>query len=303
MFGEQMHDFWLRLKALVRRRELDRDLDDELKFQLAMREEKLREQGVAAEEAPYAARRQFGNATRLKETSRELWRFGWLEILWQDLRYAARQLKRNPGFTAVAVITLALGIGATTAIFTVVNAVLLRPLPYPHPEELVYVQEILGEYGLSPFMSNREFAAWRNQDRTLSQIAAYKDFTANLTGGGEPERIICGMATSTFFSILGVHPVVGRLFLTEEDRPGGPPAVILSEALWKHRYGGDPSVVGRGVTLDGKVYTVVGVLPASFVIPDQFKLDVCPLGANCRERNRERGHFAAFDSSAGLSPE
>jgi len=215
MFGEHMHDFWLRLKALVRRHELDRDLDDELQFHLAMREQKLREQGIAAEESLYAARRQFGNVTRLKETSREVWGFGWLEILWQDLRYAARQLKRNPGFTAVAVITLALGIGATTAIFTVVNAVLLRPLPYPHPEQLVYVQEILGEYGLSPFMSNREFAAWRNQSRTLSQIAAYMNFTANLTGGGEPERISYGMATTTFFSILGVHPVVGRLFLTE----------------------------------------------------------------------------------------
>jgi putative ABC transport system permease protein len=301
MFGEQMHDFWLRLKALVRRRQLDRDLDDELKFHLAMREQKLREEGVAAGEAPYAVRRQFGNVTRLKETSRELWGFGWLEILWQDLRYAARQLKRNPGFTAVAVITLALGIGATTAIFTVVNAVLLRPLPYPHPEQLVYVQEILGNYGLSPFVGNREFAAWRNQSRTLSPIAAYMDFTANLTGGGEPERIICGMATTTFFSILGVRPVVGRLFLPEEDRPGGPPAVILSEALWKRRYGGDPSVVGKGVTLDGKAYTVVGVLPATFVVPDQFKIEHA-LWVPIAESEAGAGPFRIFRVIGRLRP-
>jgi putative ABC transport system permease protein len=301
MFGEQMHDFWLRLKALVRRRQLDRDLDDELQFHLAMREQKLRKQGVAAEEAPYAARRQFGNVTLLKETSRELWGLGWLEILWQDLRYAARQLKRNPGFTAVAVITLALGIGATTAIFTVVNAVLLRPLPYPHPEELVYVQEILGEYGLSPFVGNREFAAWRNQSRTLSPIAAYMDFTANLTGGGEPERIICGMATTTFFSILGVHPVVGRLFLPEEDRPGGPPVVILSEAFWKRRYGGDPSVVGKGVTLDGKAYTVVGVLPATFVIPDRFKIEHA-LWVPIAESETGVGPFRIFRVIGRLKP-
>ena len=195
-----------------------------------------------------------------------------MTTLFQDLKYGLRMLAKNSGFTAVAVLTLALGIGATTAIFTVVNAVLLRPLPYPHPEQLVYVQEILGEYGLSPFMSNREFAAWRNQSRTLSQIAAYMNFTANLTGGGEPERISYGMATTTFFSILGVHPVVGRLFLTEEDRPGGPPVVILSEALWKHRYGADPSVIGKGIILDGKVYSVVGVLPDSFVIPDQWNI-------------------------------
>ena len=301
MFGEGMHDFWLRLKLVFKRRQLDRDLDDELQFHLAMREQKLREQGVAAEESPYAARRQFGNVTLLKETSRALWGFGWLEILWQDLRYGVRQLKRNPGFTAVAVITLALGIGATTAIFTVVNAVLLRPLPYPHPEQLVYVQEILGEYGLSPFVGNREFAAWRNQSRTLSPIAAYMDFTANLTGGGEPERIICGMATTTFFSILGVHPVVGRLFLTEEDRPGGPPVVILSEALWKRRYGGDPSVVGKGVTLDGKAYTVVGVLPATFVIPDRFKIEHA-LWVPIAESETGAGPFRIFRVIGRLKP-
>jgi len=199
------------------------------------------------------------------------------------------------------VFTLALCIGATTAIFTVVNAVLLRPLPYPHPEELVYVQEILGNYGLNPFVFHREFAAWRGQNRTLSPIAAYRDFTANLTGGGEPERIICGMATTTFFSILGVHPVVGRLFLPEEDRPGGPPVVILSEAFWKRRYGGDPSVVGKGVTLDGKAYTVVGVLPATFVIPDRFKIEHA-LWVPIAESETGVGPFRIFRVIGRLKP-
>jgi putative ABC transport system permease protein len=260
------------LRALFHKDEVEQEMDEELRgFLDAAVKEKMRS-GMSQDEALRAARLEMGSLDGVKEEIRSS---GWesiLETLWRDIRYGARQLRRNPGFTAVAVITLALGIGATTAIFTVVNAVLLRPLPYPHPEELVYVQEILGSYGLSPFVSNKEFAAWRNQSRTLGPIAAYMDFTANLTGGGEPELIICGMATTSFFSILGVRPVVGRLFLPEEDRPGGPPVVILSEALWKNRYGGDPSVVGRGVTVDGKVYTVVGVLPATFVIPDEFKI-------------------------------
>ena len=261
------------LRTLFHKEEVEQEMDEELRgFLDAAVKEKMRS-GMSQDEARRAARVEMGSLDAVKEEIRSA---GWestLETLWQDLRYGARQLKRNPGFTAVAVITLALGIGATTAIFTVVNAVLLRPLPYPHPEELVYVQEILEGYGLTPLVGKEEFVAWRNQSRTLSPIAAYMDFAANLTGGGEPERVICGTATTSFFFILGVRPVVGRLFLPEEDRPGGPPVVILSEALWKRRYGGDLSVLGRGVTLDGKAYTVVGVLPASFMIPDQFKLD------------------------------
>jgi putative ABC transport system permease protein len=193
--------------------------------------------------------------------------------LMQDLRYGARGLRKDPGFAVVAVLTLALGIGATTAIFTVVNAVLLRPLPYPHPEELVYVQQVLGNYGVNPFVWNREFVAWRNQSRTLSPIAAYMYTWFNLTGRGESERVNCSVATASFFTLLGVRPEVGRLFLPEEDRPGGPPVVILSHSLWKRSFNGDPRVIGKGVALDGKVYTVVGVLPADFVIPDQFKSD------------------------------
>jgi putative ABC transport system permease protein len=202
-----------------------------------------------------------------------MWKWISVETLVQDFRYGARGLRRNPGFTAITVLTLALGIGATTAIFTVVNAVLLRPLPYPHPEELVYVQQVLGGFGVNPFVWNREFVAWRNQSRTLRPIAAYMYDWFNLTGGGEPERVVSGIASASFFPLLGVRPEVGRLFLPEEDRPGGPPVAILSHALWKRRYGGDPTIVGRGITLDDKVYTVVGVLPAAFVIPDERKIN------------------------------
>ncbi len=289
------------LRTLFHKQEVEQEMDEELRgFLHAAVKEKMRS-GMSYAEALRAARVEMGSMDAVKE---EIRCSGWestLETLWQDLRYGVRQLKRNPGFTAVAVITLALGIGATTAIFTVVNAVLLRPLPYPHPEELVYVQEILGNYGLSPFVGNKEFAAWRNQSRTLSPIAAYRDFTANLTGGGEPERIICGRATTSFFSILGVRPVTGRLFLPEEDRPGGPPVVILSEALWRRRYKGDPSVVGRGVTLDGKAYTVVGVLPATFVIPDEFKIPYA-LWVPVAESETGTGPFRIFRVIGRLKP-
>ena len=256
---------WMRF---FRRRYWDEERARELEAHLEIEIDENIARGMSPEEARYAAHRKLGNVTLIREEIYRMNSLGWLETLWQDLRYAMRMLARNRGFTAVAVVTLALGIGATTAIFTVVNAVLLRPLPYPHPEQLVYVEEILKGYGPAPFAGNREFVAWRGQSRTLSPVGAYMYCWFNLTGVGEPEHVISGMATASFFSTLGVRPIVGRFFLTDEDRPGGSPVVILSEALWRRRYGGDPSIVGKGITLDGKVYTVVGVLPANLGIPE-----------------------------------
>ena len=231
--------------------------------------------GMSPEEARYAAHRKLGNATLIREEIYHMNSLGWLETLWQDLRYAIRMLGKDRGFTAVVVLTLALGIGATTAIFTVVNAVLLRPLPYPHPEQLVYVEENVGPAygGIITVVGSDDFAVWENQSRTLSHVAAYTSSAANLTGGGEAERVVSGLARSSFYSLWGVQPMLGRVFLPEETRPGGPPVVILSEPFWKRRYGGDPSVIGRSITLDGKLRSVVGVLPASFVIPDEYKID------------------------------
>jgi putative ABC transport system permease protein len=189
-----------------------------------------------------------------------------LDSLLKDIRYGVRNLSRTPGFTAVAVLTLALGIGANTAIFSVVENVLLRPLPYPHPENLV---EIWNTYppqipraGLSP----GDYADWHKQATSFSEMGAYGDTSKgfNLTGDGEAQRVLVGYASSDLFSMLGVRVVAGRSFVPEENRTGSAPIVILGHRLWESRFGGDAGVVGRSVTLDDKRYTVVGILPAGF---------------------------------------
>jgi len=249
MFGKQMHNLWLRLKALVRRRELDRELDDELEFHLAMREQKLREQGVAAEEAPYAARRQFGNVTRLKETSRELWGFGLVETLWQDLRYGLRQLRRNPGFTAVAILTLALGIGANTAIFSVVYAVLLRPLPFKDPARLVMVWATWAKRGENHInVSPADFADWKEQSKTLEHMTAIWNWPSRITVNGEPTNIPAVRVSPDFFDVLGVRPVRGRAFSPEEQAHRGFRVAVLSDSLWR-TLGGDPALIGKTIQL------------------------------------------------------
>ncbi len=184
----------------------------------------------------------------------------------QDIRYGIRTLAKNPGFTMVAVLTLALGIGANTAIFSVVNAVLLQRLPYQNPENLVQIWNTYlpawPQLGLSP----GDFQDWQHQTKDLSEMAAYVDVAQgfNLTGQGEPERVKAAFATSNLFPMLGVRPLVGRTFTSKEDKPAGAPVVLLSHRLWQSRFGADPAVFGRTVTLDGRGYTLAGVLPADF---------------------------------------
>src|SRR6267154_979481 len=187
-----------------------------------------------------------------------------MENLLQDIRYGIRTLAKNPGFTAVAVLTLALGIGANTAIFSVVENLLLRPLPYPQPERLV---EIANTYlpqipraGLSP----GDYADWKRQNASFSETGAYAKILQgfNLSGAGEPLRVQVAYADDGLFPMLGIRPVAGRSFLPDEDRAGNAPVVILGHRLWQSRFGGDPRVVGRSISLDNQRYTVVGVLPA-----------------------------------------
>src|SRR2546426_511268 len=187
-----------------------------------------------------------------------------------DLKYAFRQLLKTPGFTAVAVLTLAIGIGANTAIFSVVNGVLLRPLPFPAADRLVMIQTIhQGERASQLWESvfDPDFKEWTEQNRVFDHMAAYGTGQATLLSGGEPVRISSAEVTIDFFSLLGVKPLVGRTFLPEEHQAGGPRAVMLSEGLWRDRFGANPSVIVQGITLDGRNGTVVGVLPGSFKFP------------------------------------
>ena len=217
-----------------------------------------------------------------------------------DLRIAIRQLIKNPGFTTVAVLTLALGIGANTAIFSIVNAVLLRPFPYQAPERLVIIEErVSGGNGFSPSYPN--FVDWRAQNTALDSIAAVRgNESFNLTGAGEPERLQGRLVSAEFFSTLGIKRLLGRDFLAEEDRPGAAPAVILSHGFWQRRFGADPDVLGKQLTLNNQSFTVVGVTPASF----QFGLEAdvtVPIGLSA-ERFANRGRDPGTGVVARLKP-
>src|SRR6185503_6888729 len=211
-----MHELlaaWHRLTALFRRRRMERDLDDELAFHLAMREADYRQEGVAQADARSAARRRFGNVAYLKEQCRDMWTFHPLETLWQDVRYAARTLRKSPGFTVVAVLALAIGIGANTAIFSLVDAVRARALPYKDPSGLVQlwgnVQRARVERRGNSYP---DFLDWRAQSKSFEDIAAVDTQTVTLAGIEDPERLLAEFASASYFSLLGVRPARGRTF-------------------------------------------------------------------------------------------
>ena len=197
-----------------------------------------------------------------------------METLVQDIRYGCRLLMRNPGFSAIAVLTLAIGIGASTAIFSVVDTVLLRPLPYRQPDKLVVVTESLPGMSTDEIgVSAAEYQDYRDRNRSFSQVAAYESSGFNLTGVGQPSRVNAAALSASAFPLLGVSPELGRAFTPDEDRYGTGNAVVLSHALWEHQYGGDPNILGKAVKLDEKPFTVIGVMPAAF----RFPFDGAPL--------------------------
>jgi putative ABC transport system permease protein len=264
--------FWRRLISPLRRGRYEREMEEEMRFHLEMQTEQNLAAGMAEEEAHYAARRQFGNQTWLKEVSLEMWSLNSIETLIQDLRYGARILLKNPGFTLIAALTLALGIGATTAIFSVVNGVLLRPLPYFEPERLVMVwadRPILqAQIGISDFpVAVADFVDWRNQTQVFEHMAALEARRINLTGGGEPESVVGLSASASLFTLLGASFAAGRAFLPEEDQAGADRVAVISHGLWRQRYAADPKLIGQKITLDNEAYTVIGVTAPDFQFP------------------------------------
>ncbi|MGC4048159.1 MAG: ABC transporter permease [Paludibaculum sp.] len=260
-------------RNLFDRRAMEQSLDEELTAFIDLLAEEKQRGGMAPVEARRAATLEAGGLDQLKEECRDSRALHWLEVLLRDLRYGLRLLLRSPGFAATAVLTLGLGIGATTAIFSVVHATLLRPLPYVQPERLVYLKQNLANYGPMPFSFPKEVKAWHEQSRALSEIGAYIDTRVNVTGLGEAQRLNCGIGTASFFRLLNTRPAAGRLFAPEEDRPGSAPVALISYNLWRGRLGGDPGAVGRVLTVDGMRHTIAGVLPQSFRVPDRYGFD------------------------------
>jgi predicted permease len=242
-----------------------------MRSHIEMETQKNFEAGMNPEEARREAMLAFGAVELIKERCRDDRGVRWIETLGQDIRYGARTLRKNPGFTAVAVLTLALGIGANTAIFSVVNAVLLRPLPYPGPGQLV---QLRADWSGKPstVIGSSKYVEVKAQSQSLARIAAYCGGEMTLTGAGSAERVLAGAVTADFFPLLGVRPALGRNFTREEDTPNRPKAAILGHGLWQSRFGGEMDVLGRTIKLNEQSYTVVGILPARFQYPEQFQL-------------------------------
>jgi putative ABC transport system permease protein len=253
-----------RLRGLLRRDSVLHDIDEELRIHVEMETERNIERGMRPDEARAAALKSFGNRGRINDLSYQVRGGGWMEDVWQDLRYGARTLRKNPGFTLIAFVTLSLGIGANTAIFTVVNAALLRGLPYREPERLVHLFETTPQKAYA----QREFSYPDYQDYQRGQafdgLAAYTGGGGILTGRGEPQRVFAPAVSANFFSVLGVEPLLGRTFREGEDKPGAERVAVLTYGMWRRMFGGDTGVIGQTLTISGAQYTVVGVAPASF---------------------------------------
>ena len=274
----------------MRRKRMLEELDADIREHIERETQDNIERGMSPEEARYAAMRKFGNVTRVKEETRMVWSFVWLEQIIEDIRFGLRLLRKNPGFTAVAILTLALGIGANTAVFSLVYAVLLRPLPFKDPSSLIVLNETTPKVG-TVSVSYPNFLDWRSQSHAFSQMAAVHSVDFNLGGVDQPENISGDAVSPNFLSMMGVRPILGRDFAASEEKAGTAPVALLSYSLWQSHFGGDSSALGKMITLDGRGFTIVGVLPANYRSPDWTDV-LLPIGVwatNNAEQAMERG--------------
>jgi putative ABC transport system permease protein len=267
-----LYKFPLRVRSLFERARVEQELSEELRFHLEKLIEQSTTQGMTAEEAHYAALRELGGVEQIKEECRDMRQVNYLENLVQDIRYGLRVLRRNPGFAATAILTLALGIGATTAIFSIVDTVMLKPLPFPTADRLVRVRSVIAATGHGDVASYPDFLDWRARSHVFEGMAAFRTGDFTLIGPREPLHLQGAVVSAQLFSLLGVTPALGRIFLPEEDNPAmvsGTDPVILSYGLWQREFSADRAVLGRTIQLGDQPFTVVGVMPPAFQYPIQ----------------------------------
>jgi predicted permease len=291
-------------RSLFQRNSAGAALDDELRFHLEQQITENRAAGMKETEARQAALRLFGNPSVVRDHARETWSGQWLESLLRDVRQGTRRLMRAPSFALTAILVLALGIGANIALFAVVNAVLLKPLPVAHPDRLVRIYEAKSN---GTFQDNVVaggcFARWQTEARSFVQMAIKQARSYNLSGPGQlPEVAEAELSSWNLLPMLGVHPVAGRLFIATDDRPDANATVILTEGMWKRRYGGDRSIIGRTIELDSKPYTVVGILPAWFRYPDARVQFWTPLYHEHSHESLQHYDMHSFDVVGEMKP-
>jgi putative ABC transport system permease protein len=266
----------MRLQALLMRRTADARLDEELRFHFDRQVAENIAAGMNAQEARFAALRNFGNPALLREQTRATWSWGWLESVLHDVRYGVRTLARAPGFAAIAILVMALGIGANVALFTIVRSVLLKPLPFRDPGRLVSIFEHDSDRpDHSPYLpvAAGSFFEWQRASRGIAEMALvspWQGYNVAADGGKLPEQVDAAICSWNLFSMLGVTPALGRGFTAEDDRQDASATVILTHTFWKRRYSGDPAIVGKTIWLDAKPYTVIGVLPPTFTYASSF---------------------------------
>ena len=278
-----LHDLFFRLRNLIRRPAAENELDDELRFHLAQQTDKYVKSGMSEADALRRARLEFGGLDQVKNECREARGVSFIESLVQDLHYSARTLLHSPAFTACAVLTLALGIGANTAIFSVVNTVLLNPLPYPNPQELLAARQNEALPNLKDM---------QRQTNSFSSSGGVNISPMDFTGNGEPARVHAAWVDGGLFATLGVQPIMGRWISADEDVKGGPRNVVLSYPFWRDFMASDPHALGKAIRLSDNSYTVIGVMPKDFSLPRELADVFLALWAGYPEAAPERGvHF------------
>jgi predicted permease len=288
----RLYKLRLRLRTLFRRNQVERELDEEFRYHIEQRAEQEIARGLTPEEAQHIAVRAMEGIEQKKEECRDMRRVNFIETLLQDLCYALRGFRKTPGFSAVAVLTLTLGIGASLAILTVVNSVLLHSLPFPDADRLVVLFATSPNRGVyQDSTSFPDFLDWKTQSQAFTGVAAYRPDPFNVTGGGAPERITGLRASHELFKVLGISPAIGRAF-GEQEQQGKTAVAIISHGLWMRRFGGGPDILGKTILLNEVSYSVIGVLPQGFEFPSFTDTDVIvPIAENA---NRSTGYLKAI---------